>query len=354
MAILLSTISPPLSQDNIQRLKEHFDEVHSFPNNRDVPIEIINRADAYFCLKRGLPEGVSSFKDFKSLKLIQLSCAGANDLIDNPSFAELTNSNDLNIVVSNASGLHVTCVAPYAIACILNIYHRLPEQLLNQVNKQEWIDDLPDHHGNRYKVRSLRGKTVGILGYGHLGRECARLLKTFGCRIIAANTSGERTQDSGFIIPGTGDFDATIPEKMFSSKDGNSLREMISGSDILISSLPWTKQTTNILNADLLCLLNQDGVFVNIGRGNVIETSELMKALNEGSNTISAALDVTDPEPLPNGHKLWTHPRVLITPHLSGEAELEFELATDILIENIKKIKTSQEILNRVDLVKGY
>lgn len=101
-------------------------------------------------------------------------------------------------------------------------------------------------------------------------------------------------------------------------------------------------------------MLNQDGVFVNIGRGNVIETSELMKALNEGSNTISAALDVTDPEPLPNGHELWTHPRVLITPHLSGEAELEFELATDILIENIKKIKTSQEILNRVDLVKGY
>lgn len=128
--------------------------------------------------------------------------------MDNPAFAEIAEGgNELNIDVSNTSGVHVTSVSPYVLACILNIYHRLPEQLLNQHIKQEWIVDLPDHHGHHYKVRSLMGKTVGILGYGHLGRECARLLKTMGCRILAANTSGKRVQDSGYIIPGTGDYD---------------------------------------------------------------------------------------------------------------------------------------------------
>ena len=207
MSVLLSTITPALSEENIQRLSGHFNEVYSFSNNI-VPEHIVKKANVYFCTKRGLPEGVKSFNEFENLKLIQLSCAGANDLINHSAFAELANGDvKKDIVVSNASGLHANCVCPYAVATTLTLYHRLHEQIINAQVHSKWVDDLPDRYGNRYYVRSLRNKTVGILGYGHLGRECARLFKAFGCKIIAANTSGRRTKDKGYIIPGTGDLD---------------------------------------------------------------------------------------------------------------------------------------------------
>ena len=210
MSVLLSTITPPLSLENIERLTPYFDEVYSYPDNQ-VPKEVIKKTNVYYCIKRGLPEGVKSFDEFENIKLIQLSCAGASDLIENPAFAELANGDvKKDIVVSNASGLHVNCVCPYAVATTLTLYHRLHEQIINAQVHSKWVDDLPDRYGNRYYVRSLRNKTVGILGYGHLGRECARLFKAFGCKIIAANTSGRRTKDKGYIIPGTGDLDCKV------------------------------------------------------------------------------------------------------------------------------------------------
>ena len=111
-----------------------------------------------------------------------------------------------------------------------------------------------------------------------------------------------------------------LPEQMYSTTDSQSLKELCEKTDILISSLPSTKETTNLLNSELLGLLKKNGTFINIGRGNVIKTEELMKALDsETSPLFGAAVDVTYPEPLPDGHPLYKHPRCIVTPHLSGK-----------------------------------
>jgi phosphoglycerate dehydrogenase-like enzyme len=104
-----------------------------------------------------------------------------------------------------------------------------------------------------------------------------------------------------------------------------------------------------------VALLKQSAIFINVGRGDLISSSELLAALDHSINPLfGAAIDVTDPEPLPDRHPLWTHDRCIVTPHASGDTEGEFEIATDIAIENARRIRAGEEVLNRVDLVRGY
>lgn len=110
-------------------------------------------------------------------------------------------------------------------------------------------------------------------------------------------------------------------------------------------------------------------MFLNVGRGNLVKSGrpnrangstpaelvaeELIKALDSG-RLLGAAIDVTDPEPLPQGHPLWTHPRCIVTPHLSGDTEGEFDIATDIAIENLTRLAEGRELVNLIDPEKGY
>jgi phosphoglycerate dehydrogenase-like enzyme len=101
-----------------------------------------------------------------------------------------------------------------------------------------------------------------------------------------------------------------------------------------------------------LDLLPEDAIFINVGRGDLLSSDTLMHALN--TNLLGAAIDVTDPEPLPTDHPLWSHPNLLITPHLSGDAEGEKEMATELLVGSIRRMESGGLAFNAVNVDKGY
>lgn len=112
-----------------------------------------------------------------------------------------------------------------------------------------------------------------------------------------------------------------------------------------VSSQPSSPLTT--------ALLKPESLFINIGRGTLIKSEELLTAL-KGGNLFGAAIDVTDPEPLPDNHALWSHPRCIITPHTSGNCTGEYEIAADVAVANAERIRAGQRPFNVVDLRKGY
>lgn len=163
-------------------------------------------------------------------------------------------------------------------------------------------------------IREMADMTVGILGYGHLGRECSRLASSFGSRIIACSREGAPKSIKGYLIPGTGDVDAKLPEKWFKT-DTSSLQDFLAECDVVVNCLPHSTQTHHIIGEAELKIMKNDSIFINIGRGQTVDQVALVKALKaeptteQGALKIGAAgLDVTDPEPLPDGHELFTMP----------------------------------------------
>lgn len=329
------------------RLAPYFSEITHLPQRNDAPSEA-QLADAEVIY--GLPSGkwFTSAAAVPKLRLIQLGSAGSDYIVRSPLWDD---KDSARIQVASAAGVHTGPIPQYFIATTLMLFHRLQEQiLLGQVEKR-WGTN--DDMGGELFVRELRGKTVGILGYGHIGREAARLAAAFGARIVAANTSGARTPQDGYIVPGTGDPDGSIPAAWYSTKDAASLAAFLRASDVLFLALPSTPATRHILNADTLAHVRPHAVVVNVGRGDAIDTDALVAALDEG-RLAGAALDVTEPEPLPAGHTLFGRKNVIITPHMSGRTERYHDLAIDIFTENLERLKKGQELINTVDPHRGY
>jgi phosphoglycerate dehydrogenase-like enzyme len=122
---------------------------------------------------------------------------------------------------------------------------------------------------------------------------------------------------------------------------------------VLLIALPSTPATRHIINAARLSQLKPSAVLVNIGRGDLVDTSALLHALDSGA-LAGAALDVTEPEPLPAGHPLFGRPDVIVTPHLGGRTEVYFERAADILAENVRRWREGAQLVNVVDRERGY
>lgn len=145
----------------------------------------------------------------------------------------------------------------------------------------------------------------------------------------------------------------SLPAAYYSTKDPKSFEEFLSKSDVVLLSLPSTPATRNILSSKTFPLIKKDAVVINIGRGNAIETDALVAALD--SEALSgAALDVTEPEPLPAGHTLFGRKNVIITPHLSGRTVKYWDLSLDIFVENIERWRDGKPLLNEVDPKRGY
>ena len=122
--------------------------------------------------------------------------------------------------------------------------------------------------------------------------------------------------------------------------------------DVVILVIPGTTETKGLVDAKFLDAMKHDALLVNVGRGSVVVTDDLVAALRAG--TVRAALDVTDPEPLPDGHPLWSEPRALITPHIANpEATLRRYLARHVQ-ENVARFANGEPLLSRIDLDAGY
>ena len=230
--------------------------------------------------------------------------------------------------------------------------------------------------GANYMFQSISNnfnRRMGILGYGSIGRQVARLARGMGMDVVVATSSPRLTpeskRDTGYVVPGIGDPEGEVPSQWFTVKDKESLHEFLSqGLDQLLISVPLTKGTRGMLGEKEFEILGERNTFViNIARGEIIVQEDLISALEEFERDKDAkkegrrrrglrgaALDVTSPEPLPKDHPLWNAPNCIITPHMSSLSNDYSDRVLEVLEINLEKMATGQGLINAINKARGY
>jgi len=188
----------------------------------------------------------------------------------------------------------------------------------------------------RLEQREVYELTMGIVGFGGTGREVARRALGFGMRVRAVDIEDVPSE------PGV--------EAIWKT---DRLHEMLGLSDVVVIGLPLTKATRHLFTRDLFRRMRPTAILINVTRGEIVYGADLLAALDEGL-LWGAGLDVTDPEPLPAGHRLWTHPRVIVTPHTAGGSPRRAQRVIDTFCENLRRMRTGEPLLALIDKDKGY
>ncbi|AKK03774.1 D-isomer specific 2-hydroxyacid dehydrogenase family protein [Corynebacterium epidermidicanis] len=228
---------------------------------------------------------------------------------------------------ANAGGIYGRTVAESAVALLLSQLHCH----VLVARKQTW--DTKEEVDQR--TAWLYDKTVAILGAGGIGRDLIPMLKGFGCRILAVNNSGRPVEGAD--------------ETRASAEAGS----IYSDADYFILAAPLTPETHHMINAETLAQMRPHAVVVNVGRGPLVDTDALVAAVQDGT-IAGAALDVTEPEPLPDGHPLWSLDQVVITPHEANTQERIRALIAPAIVANAKAFIEGSEMPTEVFPEKGY
>lgn len=287
------------------------------------------------------------------LELIQLFSAGSNQIQKHPVYT------DSDITITTSSGIHGPQIAEWVIMTALVQSHKY-NQLYELQKEHKWgkTGTSDDYH----TVRDMVGRRLGVLGYGSIGRQVGRVAKAMGMDVIAYTATPkdtpEKKKDQGFIVPGTGDADGSIPSAWYSGLDKDSLHNFLKQDiDWLIVSVPLTDQTKHFLSTAEFKVLSQNGrrpaFITNIARGPIIDQPALIESLKD-ETLAGAALDVTDPEPLPEDSELWGLKNVTVTPHISGVGQAYTERAFKVLEENLVRRQKGERLLNVVQRKRGY
>jgi phosphoglycerate dehydrogenase-like enzyme len=188
----------------------------------------------------------------------------------------------------------------------------------------------------RRAQRELYEQTMGIVGFGGTGRAVARRALGFSMRVLAVDIED--------VAPEPGVEAIWKPDR---------LPRLLGESDAVVICLPLTKATHHLFTRDLFRQMQRHAILVNVTRGAIVFGEDLLKALEE-ELIWGAGLDVTDPEPLPPGHPLWTHPRVIVTPHTAGGSPRRAGRAIATFCENLRRLQTGEPLLALIDKRKGY
>jgi phosphoglycerate dehydrogenase-like enzyme len=271
-----------------------------------------------------------------NLKWVQLLSAGADHAMGAVKSGGFT--------VTTASGIHATPIAEYTIASMLAYAHRFHIMLRSQL-KHEWL-----RQGFPGTIEELRGKTFGVIGYGSIGRESARMAQALGMRVLALKRDPNNRHDDGWCPAGLGDPEGTIPEKFFGPEERE---EIVRKSDYLTVTLPLTEHTRKFLGAKEIAAMRPGAYIVNIGRGEVIDEAALIEALKAGKIG-GAGLDVFEKEPLPKESPIWDLENVILTPHMSGANRGYLDKACALFADNLRRFVAGQPLLNVVNPQLGY
>jgi phosphoglycerate dehydrogenase-like enzyme len=332
-------VTVPLSSSLQEKLRSSSPDIQftfaSASSADDISSDDLRTAEILFTYGDTIP----SRQQAPNLRWVQLYSAGADRALHNPLFQADT-------IFTTSSGVHSTIIGEYVITTILAWNHHLPAfyQLQQQHSWPSQREKMA-----RFPQQELRDQTIGIVGYGSIGREAARLASAFGMRVLALQRGNDH-HDHGFIFSGTGDPDGSIPNQYFSS---DQFHDLLSQSDVVVATVPLTPQTTHMFDTDAFSAMKNTAFFVNIARGEVCDQQALHHALHD-KIIAGAALDVTDPEPLPSDNPLWTLPNVIITPHASGLTNRYDDRALQIFIANLQAYLTHKPLYNVVDKEKGY
>jgi len=227
-----------------------------------------------------------------------------------------------HVTLCNAKGAHDAAVAEWIVAVVLAMQRRLPDHLIAQ-RERRWRDVVGGAEWQPPYSGDLEGSKVLIVGYGSIGEATERRLKPFDVAVTRV-ARGRR--------PGV----SPVSE----------LPRLIPSADVVIILLPLTPSTAGLIDADLMGRMKQGALLVNAGRGGVVDQHALLDLLRQGR--LRAALDVTDPEPLPSDDPLWTTPNVLLTPHMAGDTPRRFRYAWQLAGEQAKRLRDGLPLANVV------
>jgi len=273
------------------------------------------------------------------MRWIQFHLAGLDHVSNAPILSKP------EVKVTTASGIMASQMAEYVVAMLLSLGHHLPD-LGSLQRRAEW----PRDRWERFSPRELRGSKVGIVGYGSIGRQIARLLQPFGAEVLATKRDAMHPEDHGYIPDGMGDPNGEMVHRLYPAQ---ALRSMIKLSDFVVVCVPLTSETRNLIGAQELAEFKPDAYLVDVSRGGVVDHAALLTALKE-RRLAGAALDVFSEEPLPEDNPLWKAPNLILTPHISGISAQFDERALQLFVENLRRYMASQPLLNIFDPEQGY
>jgi phosphoglycerate dehydrogenase-like enzyme len=270
-------------------------------------------ADADTLVMTGGPDALAEL-DHPGIQMVQLPSAGIEGW-----FA--AGALRAGVTYASATGAYAPACAEHALALMLALARRLDEY----AGTSTWrpVDGT-----------TLFGAHVCVVGAGGIGTELIRLMAPFSVEVDAVTNSGRPVAGANPVA-------------------ADALIDSLAAADFVVNALPVTAATRGLLAGGQFQAMKESAYLVNVGRGATIATDDLVEALAEG-RIGGAGLDVTDPEPLPDGHPLWSAPRTLITCHTANPSALNADALRDRVAENIRRLVAGEELIGRVDLERGY
>ncbi|MBN1658416.1 MAG: D-2-hydroxyacid dehydrogenase [Anaerolineae bacterium] len=318
-------------------------EQYTCRDAREVAAALVTRPNVEVLYTFHVPDDILTIAP--NLKWVQLHSAGIDHILGAPIM-------DSQVLITTTSGIHATPIAEYVMASILAHRWRVPHWTACQ-REAKW----PSGRWDLYARPELLGSTIGILGYGSIGREVARLAQAFGMRVLAfrrlpadkANPpAGEPIK--GYIGAHIAHQSGMIPERVYGPAE---LHEMLPECDYVVIALPLTSHTRHLIGDGELRAMKPGAYLVNIARGAIVDEMALIQALREGW-IAGAGLDVFEQEPLPADSPLWGMDHALISPHVAGFTPRYDERAAQLFAENLTRYTAGGPLLNLVDKARGY
>ena len=263
------------------------------------------------------------WKNAGRVRWVHSLSAGVDKLL----FPELIES---PVPLTNARGVFKGSLAEFVIAGMLYFYKRI----------RRLVESQRAHRWDNFHVDWLRGKIMGVVGYGEIGQECARLAKALGVRIYATRRKTELSARDPIL------------DRIFPAAE---LKQMLKEVDVLLAAAPLTHETRHMIGRAEFGVMKSSAIIMNVGRGPVIDEAALIEALRE-KRVAGAALDVFEHEPLPPDHPFWDMENVLISPHCTDRTRDPdwLDLSTQCFVENFQRYLNGQPLENVVDKRAGY
>lgn len=304
-----------LNEKDLKALEEKDVEFTYVSNEEPLSKELLKDADIFNTYGKNLDEEAVDL--LKSVKWINVMSAGVDNVPK-----EIYEGK----IITNASGIHKIPMAEYTIGLLLSYY----KNLLTAYDLQK-----EGQWDSKLKSDELYNKTGIILGTGEIGKELARLLKAFNVKVIGFNTKGRDVEY----------FDETYKI--------DDINNHLKDADFVISILPSTTETRGLVGKDFFENMNDESVFLNIGRGDLI-TDETLKYVLDNKLINHLILDVFNNEPLESDSFVYQYDNITVTPHASARTDLYTERALDMFLENLENYLNDKELFNTVSYEKGY
>ena len=310
------------TKERIKPLEKKFPSIEfSATNKINEAKQLLKNADAFigFCIP-ALVNETANLRWIQSMGVGVEGCANSNPLVES------------GATVTNTQRLSAPEIAEHSIAMMFTLVRQLDLYGKSQAHSNWDKSVAPDPD----EIWEIEGRTMLVVGLGGIGTETAKRAHGLGMKVIATRNS----RRSG-------------PEYVSYVGLSDELLELAKQADVIVNTAPLTQKTLGMYNSEFFKAMKPNAYFISIGRGKSVVTDDLLAALKAGE-LAGAGLDVTDPEPLPKDHPLWTTPRVIITPHVAYRSEKLRPRVMVLVEENLRRYINGEKLLSEVNLKRGY